>query len=395
MIYRDFQGLKLSGLGFGAMRLPVLADGSVNEHLTTEMVRYAMEHGVNYFDTAYPYHGGMSEVVLGRALSAYPRESYYLATKYPGHQLSDSYDPAAVFEEQLKKCGVEYFDFYLMHNVYENSIRTYTDPRWGIVDYFVEQKRLGRIRHLGFSCHGGLDILREFLDRYGDVMEFCQIQLNWLDWKLQDGKTKYELLTEQGFPVWVMEPVRGGKLAKLSDADEGKLKALRPEESTASWGFRFLQGLPNVTMVLSGMSDMAQMEDNVKTFSAENPLSQVERETLAAIAEGMMDAIPCTACHYCCDGCPMGLDIPMLLHAYNDLKFAPTLTAAMRMEGLPEDKRPSACVGCGACASVCPQRISIPELLKEFSQALDKAPKWADLCRQREEEAARLRAQSK
>ena len=395
MIYRDFQGLKLSGLGFGAMRLPVLADGSVNEHLTTEMVRYAMEHGVNYFDTAYPYHGGMSEVVLGRALSAYPRESYYLATKYPGHQLSDSYDPAAVFEEQLKKCGVEYFDFYLMHNVYENSIRTYTDPRWGIVDYFVEQKRLGRIRHLGFSCHGGLDILREFLDRYGDVMEFCQIQLNWLDWKLQDGKTKYELLTERGIPVWVMEPVRGGRLAKLSEAEEARLKSLRPEESIPAWSFRWLQDLPNVKMVLSGMSDMAQMEDNVKTFSAENPLSQVERETLAAIAEGMMDAIPCTACRYCCDGCPMGLDIPMLLHAYNDLKFAPTLTAAMRMEGLPEDKRPSACVGCGACASVCPQRISIPELLKEFSQALDKAPKWADLCRQREEEAARLRAQSK
>ena len=395
MIYRDFQGLKLSGLGFGAMRLPVLADGSVNEHLTTEMVRYAMEHGVNYFDTAYPYHGGMSEVVLGRALSAYPRDSYYLATKYPGHQLSDSYDPAAVFEEQLKKCGVEYFDFYLMHNVYENSIRTYTDPRWGIVDYFVEQKRLGRIRHLGFSCHGGLDILREFLDRYGDVMEFCQIQLNWLDWKLQDGKTKYELLTERGIPVWVMEPVRGGRLAKLSEAEEARLKSLRPEESIPAWSFRWLRGLPNVKMVLSGMSDMAQMEDNVKTFSAENPLSQVERETLAAIAEGMMDAIPCTACRYCCDGCPMGLDIPMLLHAYNDLKFAPTLTAAMRMEGLPEDKRPSACVGCGACASVCPQRISIPELLKEFSQALDKAPKWADMCRQREEEAARLRAQSK
>ena len=387
MIYHDFQGLKLSVLGFGAMRLPVLADGSVNEPLTTEMVRYAVEHGVNYFDTAYPYHGGMSEVVLSRALSAYPRESYYLATKYPGHQLSDSYDPAAVFEEQLKKCGVEYFDFYLMHNVYENSIRTYTDPRWGIVDYFVEQKRLGRIRHLGFSCHGGLDILREFLDRYGDVMEFCQIQLNWLDWKLQDGRTKYELLTERGIPVWVMEPVRGGRLAKLSEAEETQLKSLRPEESIPAWSFRWLQGLPNVKMVLSGMSDMAQMEDNVKTFSAENPLSQVERETLAAIAEGMMDAIPCTACRYCCDGCPMGLDIPMLLHAYNDLKFAPTLTAAMRMEGLPEDKRPS--------ASVCPQRISIPELLKEFAQALDKAPKWADLCRQREEEAARLRAQSK
>ena len=387
--------MKLSGLGFGAMRLPALADGCVNAPRTPELVRYAVEHGVNYFDTAYPYHGGMSEVVLGRALSAYPRESYYLATKYPGHQLSDSYDPAAVFEEQLKKCGVEYFDFYLMHNVYENSIRTYTDPRWGIVDYFVEQKRLGRIRHLGFSCHGGLDILREFLDRYGDVMEFCQIQLNWLDWKLQDGQTKYELLTERGIPVWVMEPVRGGRLAKLSEAEETQLKSLRPEESIPAWSFRWLQGLPNVKMVLSGMSDMAQMEDNVKTFSAENPLSQVERETLAAIAEGMMDAIPCTACRYCCDGCRTGLDRPMLLHAYHDRELAPTLTAAMRMEGLPEDKRPSACVGCGACASVCPQRISIPELLKEFSQALDKAPKWADLCRQREEEAARLRAQSK
>ena len=395
MIYHDFQGLKLSGLGFGAMRLPVLADGSVNEPLTTEMVRYAVEHGVNYFDTAYPYHGGMSEVVLGRALSAYPRDSYYLATKYPGHQLSDSYDPAAVFEEQLKKCGVEYFDFYLMHNVYENSIRTYTDPRWGIVDYFVEQKRLGRIRHLGFSCHGGLDILREFLDRYGDVMEFCQIQLNWLDWKLQDGRTKYELLTERGIPVWVMEPVRGGRLAKLSEGEEALLKGLRPGESIPAWGFRWLQGLPNVTMVLSGMSDMAQMRDNIETFSQEKPLSQAEVNTLYSVAEGMMDAIPCTACRYCCDGCPMGLNIPMLLHTYNDLKFSPTFTVAMRIEALPEDKRPSACIGCGACAAICPQGIRIPELLREFSQALDKVPKWADLCRQREEEAARLRAQGK
>ena len=395
MIYRDFQGLKLSGLGFGAMRLPVLADGSVNEHLTTEMVRYAMEHGVNYFDTAYPYHGGMSEVVLGRALSAYPRDSYYLATKYPGHQLSDSYDPAAVFEEQLKKCGVEYFDFYLMHNVYENSIRTYTDPRWGIVDYFVEQKRLGRIRHLGFSSHGGVGVLREFLDAYGDEMEFCQIQLNYLDWKLQDDKGKYELLTERGIPVWVMEPVRGGRLAKLSEEETALLKGLRPDESIPAWSFRWLQGLPNVAVVLSGMSNMEQMEDNVKTYAGEKPLTEAEKKTLADLAEGMMDAIPCTACRYCCDGCPQGLDIPMLLHTYNDLKFSPTFTVGMRIEALPEDKWPSACVGCGACAAICPQSIHIPELLREFTTALEKVPKWADLCRQREEEAARLRAQSK
>ena len=383
MIYRDFQGLKLSGLGFGAMRLPVLADGSVNEHLTTEMVRYAMEHGVNYFDTAYPYHGGMSEVVLGRALSAYPRESYYLATKYPGHQLSDSYDPAAVFEEQLKKCGVEYFDFYLMHNVYENSIRTYTDPRWGIVDYFVEQKRLGRIRHLGFSCHGGLDILREFLDRYGDVMEFCQIQLNWLDWKLQDGKTKYELLTERGIPVWVMEPVRGGRLAKLSEAEETQLKSLRPEESIPAWSFRWLQGLPNVKMVLSGMSDMAQMEDNVKTFSAENPLSQVERETLAAIAEGMMDAIPCTACRYCCDGCPQEIDIPQMLRVLNELRVVPSTNAIMAVEALPKSRQPQSCLGCGACAAVCPQKIDIPGCMQELAERIAKIPSWIEVSRQR------------
>ena len=384
MIYHDFQGLKLSALGFGTMRLPVLEDGSVNEPLAAEMVRYAMDHGVNYFDTAYPYHGGMSEVVVGKALADYPRDSFYLATKYPGHQISASYDPAAVFEEQLKKCGVEYIDFYLLHNVYENSIKTYMDPQWGIVDYFVEQKRLGRIRHLGFSCHGGLDILREFLDRYGDVMEFCQIQLNWLDWKLQDAKGKYELLTERGIPVWVMEPVRGGRLAKLSEGEEALLKGLRPGESIPAWGFRWLQGLPNVTMVLSGMSDMAQMRDDIETFSQEKPLSQAEVNTLYSVAEGMMDAIPCTACRYCCDGCPQGLDIPMLLGLYNDLRYAPSMIASMRAEAVPEDKRASACIGCGRCAQICPQRINIPQMMQDFTAALAKLPSWAEICRQRD-----------
>ena len=391
MIYRDFQGLKLSGLGFGAMRLPVLADGSVNEHLTTEMVRYAMEHGVNYFDTAYPYHGGMSEVVLGRALSAYPRDSYYLATKYPGHQLSDSYDPAAVFEEQLKKCGVEYFDFYLMHNVYENSIRTYTDPRWGIVDYFVEQKRLGRIRHLGFSCHGGLDILREFLDRYGDVMEFCQIQLNWLDWKLQDGKTKYELLTERGIPVWVMEPVRGGRLAKLSEAEETQLKSLRPEESIPAWSFRWLQGLPNVKMVLSGMSAFEQMVDNVNTFDERRPLSEEENTLLYAIAEELKNAVPCTACRYCCAGCPKQLDIPTLISLYNETKLEPSFNISMRLDALDESKRPQACIGCGKCRAICPQGIDVPALMKEMPAVFATLPSWAEVCRQREEAQKKLK----
>ena len=395
MIYRKFRGLQLSALGFGTMRLPTLEGGAIDEAQTMEMVRYAMEHGVNYFDTAYPYHGGMSEVVLGKALKEYPRESYYLATKYPGHQISAAYDPAAIFEEQLQKCGVEYFDFYLLHNVYENSIHTYMDPKWGIVEYFLEQKRQGRIRYLGFSSHGGMDNLTEFLDYCGAQMDFCQIQLNYLDWTLQNAKAKYELLTERGIPVWVMEPVRGGRLAKLSDVEEAKLKALRPEESIAAWGFRWLQELPNVTVTLSGMSNMTQMEDNIKTYLEEKPLSGEEHRVLEEIAAGMLDSIPCTGCRYCCDGCPMGLEIPMLLDIYNDLRFSPAFTVAMRMEALPKEKSPAACIGCGACQQMCPQGIRIPELLKECAALMEKQPKWVDMCREREEEAARLRAAAK
>ena len=387
MIYSEFQGIQLSALGFGTMRLPTLADGTIDEAQVQEMVAYAISHSVNYFDTAYPYHGGESERVIGRVLKSYPRDSYFLATKYPGHQISSHYDPAAIFEEQLQKCGVDYFDFYLLHNVYENSIHTYLDPQWGIIDYFQEQKRLGRIKHLGFSCHAQTDGLKAFLDACGGAMEFCQIQLNYLDWTLQDAKAKYELLTGRGVPVWVMEPVRGGRLAKLQDADEAKLKAARPGESTAAWGFRFLQGLPNVKMVLSGMSNLDQMKDNVKTFSQRKPLSEAETALLLNIAEGMKNSIPCTACRYCCDGCPMGLDIPRLLATYNEIRFSPAVNVAMRVEALPEEKRPSACIGCGQCAKICPQGIEIPQAMQDFAQALSKLPSWAEICRQRDEAA--------
>lgn len=394
MIYKEFQGEKLSALGFGAMRLPLVsgeADAPVDEQLVHEMVDYAMSHGINYFDTAYPYHGGTSELILGRALSRYPRESYNLATKFPGHQISSSYNPEEVFEDQLKKCGVEYFDFYLLHNIYEKSIHTYLDPRWGIVDYFVEQKKKGRIRHLGFSSHAGLECLTEFLDRYGEEMEFCQIQLNYMDWTLQQGKEKYELLTSRGLDVWVMEPVRGGKLAALKAEDEETLQRLRPGKSMASWAFRFLQKLPRVTMILSGMSDMEQMKDNVETFREEVPLNGEEGETLLRIAEGMKNSIPCMGCRYCCDGCPQGLNIPDLLSAYNELRFAPAINIAMRVEALPEDKRPSACVGCGKCAAVCPQGIKVPEELKGFAEELAKLPSWEAVCRKRDEEQRRLK----
>ncbi len=369
------------------MRLPLLSNepGSpVDESQVAQMVEYAIAHGVNYFDTAYPYHGGESERIIGRVLKKYPREQFFLATKYPGHQISKSYNPAAIFEEQLKKCDVEYFDFYLLHNVYENSIQTYTDPRWGIIEYFLEQKRLGRIRHLGFSSHGSVSNLKEFLDQYGDAMEFCQIQLNYLDWTLQNAKEKYELLTQRNIPVWVMEPVRGGRLAKLDAEDEAKMKEARAEETIPAWAFRFLQGLPNVQMVLSGMSNMEQMKENIATFETRKPLTAVEEEMLLGIAEGMKNSIPCTACRYCCDGCPKGLDIPMVLAAYNELRFAPNLNVSMRLDALPEEKRPSACVGCGKCAKICPQRIDIPGAMKEFTDIVSKMPSWAEICRQRD-----------
>ena len=383
MIFSEFKKKSLSLLGFGAMRLPTLENGAVDEPQVERMVAYAMDHGVNYFDTAWPYHNGESESVLGRVLSKYPRDSFYLADKFPGHQYNDHYDPAAVFEKQLKKCGVEYFDFYLLHNVYERSMSVYLDPQWGILDYFREQKRLGRIKHLGFSTHANVEGLKEFLDIAGDDMEFCQIQLNYLDWTLQNAKGKYDLLTKRGIPVWVMEPVRGGKLVNVSEDATAKLRAARPEESTVAWCFRFLQGLPNVKMILSGMSNEQQMADNIATFEESRPLSPAEGELILKVAEELKGSVPCTACRYCVAGCPMGLDIPFLLSVYNDLRYAPVTNTTLRIEALPESKKPDVCVGCGKCAQICPQKIDIPGAMQDFCDLLEKIPKWEDVCRER------------
>ena len=396
MLTNDFQGLALSRLGFGAMRLPLLPGHkeptAIDEAQVDAMVDYAMTHGVNYFDTAHPYHGGLSERVLGRSLARYPRQSWYLADKYPGHQIAQRYDPAAIFEEQLERCGVDYFDFYLLHNVYENSIQVYMDPQWGILDYFVEQKRLGRIKHLGFSCHGGLPTLARFLDYCGDKMEFCQLQLNYLDWTLQQGREKYDLLTARGIPVWVMEPIRGGRLAALTGGQMDALRRLRPQDSAAAWALRFLQGLPNVKMILSGMSDLEQMVENVDTFTQDRPLTEAETAALLELAEGMKDAVPCTACRYCCDGCPMGLDIPAMIAACNEARFALSSNVRMRFDALPEDKRPAACIACGKCSRTCPQGIDVPAVLKELAQAMEKIPDWSQVCREREEEARKSRS---
>ncbi len=390
MIYNQFQDKKLSALGFGAMRLPTAENGQVDLALVEKMTRTAIDGGVNYFDTAWPYHNGESEVVMGKVLSAYPRESYFLADKYPGHQIFESYDPAVIFEKQLKKCGVEYFDFYLLHNVYENSIGVYLDEKWGILDYFREQKRLGRIKHLGFSTHAGLDTLERFLEIAGADMEFCQIQLNWMDWTLQKAQEKVALLNRYNIPIWVMEPVRGGKLCKLAEQDEATLKEMRPNEGIPAWGFRFLQDIPGVTMILSGMSNLEQMEDNLHTFETSAPLSAAEKDALFRIADSMKSSVPCTACRYCVEGCPMELDIPRLIATYNDLQFAATTNSAMWIEFSPEDKKPSACLACGKCAQICPQMIDIPQVLASLSEKLETIPKWRDICKAREEAAKRM-----
>ena len=376
MIYRKFQDLKLSALGMGAMRLPVIDgdDSRVDEEKTQAMVDLAMKQGVNYYDTAWGYHGGQSELVMGRALKKYPRDSFYLATKFPGYDLSNMDKVKEIFEKQLEKCGVDYFDFYLFHNVCEMNIDAYLDPKYGIFDYLMEQKKNGRIRHLGFSAHGSVEVMRRFLEAYGKEMEFCQIQLNYLDWEFQDAKEKVELVSGYGIPVWVMEPLRGGKLASLAKEDEEKLKALRPDEKIPAWAFRFLQSIPQVTMVLSGMSNMEQMEENILTFEEDRPLNEEEMKTLLSIAHEMVGkiALPCTACHYCVSHCPQGLDIPNLLSLYNEHCFTGGgFIAPMALSAIPKDKWPSACIGCRSCEAVCPQQIKISEAMADFAGKLE------------------------
>ena len=378
VITKQFQNLTLPQLGFGSMRLPLLPGGgdeNVDQAAVDRMVDTAMARGANYFDTAYGYHGGKSEVVMGKALSRYPRESFFLADKFPGYDVDNirADKVEAIFEEQLRRCGVEYFDFYLFHNVCEMNIDAYLDEKYGIFDYLMEQKKNGRIRHLGFSAHGNYDVMKRFLDAYGEHMEFCQIQLNYVDWSFQNAKEKVELLKEYNIPVWVMEPLRGGKLATLPERETKALKAMRPDEEIPAWAFRFLQSIPEVTMILSGMSNAEQMKANIETFETDKPLTDTEMKNLLAIADGMLNGtLPCTACHYCTSHCPKGLDIPMLLNLYNEHSFTGGgFIAPMALSAVPQDKWPSACIGCRSCEKVCPQQIKISEAMADFTRRLN------------------------
>ncbi len=375
MIYKRFKGLELSALGMGAMRLPVLdgKEADIDVEQTQKMVDLAMECGVNYYDTAWGYHDGNSEAVLGACLKKYPREQYYLATKFPGYDLDNHGKAEEIFETQLRRCGVDYFDFYFVHNVCELNIDSYLDPKTPDVEYLIEEKKKGRIRFLGFSAHGDLDVMKRFLNKYGEHMEFCQIQLNYVDWKLQKAKEKVELLKEWNLPVWVMEPLRGGMLTTLSDARAAILARVRPDMSQADWAFRFIQSIPEVVVTLSGMSNYEQMAQNIETFRDNIPLYKEGLDALEKVADDIIDskAVPCTSCHYCTSHCPIELDIPKLIFARNEYRitdggFLPLFT----VNAMPEGKKPADCIACGSCAAVCPQQIAIPEVLAELAEIM-------------------------
>ena len=390
MYYNEISGVKVSALGMGNMRLPTLEGQGekIDREKAQQIIDYAMSHGINYYDTAYRYHGGESERFIGEALKKYPRDSFLLASKFPGHMMEkkgggilgftgmlagrpDS-TVEGVFREQLQKCQVDYFDFYLLHNVSEKSLPFYLDPEIGVIDFLRKQKEEGQIRHLGLSSHAvSAETIDEFLTKYEGVFEFVQIQLNYLDWKLQDAKGKVEAIAKHGLKVVVMEGVRGGRLATLPEAQMAKLRALRPRDSAVRWALRWLQSLPEVGVVLSGMSALEQIVENVETFSSPDPLGEEEKALLTEVADSMLSWVPCTACRYCTEGCPMELDIPKIIAAYNGVKNGDFMAGYDLNDAAPS-MDPRRCVGCSACASICPQNIAIPEIMSEFAGMLTR-----------------------
>jgi predicted aldo/keto reductase-like oxidoreductase len=367
---RNVESLKaeVSLLGFGLMRLPVVGgDKSKIDYPQAEkMLDMAFRGGINYFDTAYPYHEGKSEVFVGDALSRRDRSTYYLASKMPTWDLAKSEDEVKrIFDEQLQKCKTSYFDFYLAHSFDPEHFERF--QRLRMYDFLRKKKEEGCIKRLGFSFHSNPELLARIVEDY--EWEFAQIQLNYVDWDLLNAKRFYEYLEAHKLPVIVMEPVRGGALASLNEKAAGILKAARPGASLASWAIRFAASLPKVMTVLSGMSSLEQMEDNLKTFSPFVPLSPGEQETVRLAAQAYNDsgAIPCTGCRYCMD-CPAGVDIPVVFRQYNHYQLSRKRDVFDNTyRYLPEKEKAHNCVSCGACVKLCPQGIEIPRFMKEIA----------------------------
>lgn len=364
MIYKPFKDISLSRLGMGNMRLPVQADKAgapIDRVRAQEIIDYAMANGINYYDSAYVYHSGESEKFLGEAMKKYPRESFYFATKYI---LSAGPDYKAVFEEQLARLQTDYIDFYLIHAISDGNYMKYIES--GSVDYFLEQQKEGKIRYLGFSSHASVEALAKMADHH--QWDFAQLQLNYYDWQYSDTAKEYKVLEDRNIPIMVMEPVRGGKLASLSSEAESMLKAAHPDWSMASWAFRWIQRLPQVQVILSGMSNMEQIKNNVATFAEPGALSDEDAELLLKACDVFKNHlnVPCTACRYCCDDCPMKIDIPAYLSLYNKYKTDGEWVLE-RMSSIESEGKPSDCIGCSACTGHCPQSIKVPDIMSELA----------------------------